>query len=38
MYLPLMIASEPGGILTLILFSAIDKQLGEKGEKAVYYV
>jgi hypothetical protein len=28
----------PGGIRTLDLFSAIDEQVGEKGEKAVYYV
>ena len=28
----------PGGIRTRGLFSAIDEQVGEKGEKAVYYV
>src|SRR4030042_4471996 len=28
----------PEGIRTLDLFSAIDEQVGEKGEKAVYYV
>jgi hypothetical protein len=28
--------SGPGGIRTRDFFSAIDKQVGEKGEKAVY--
>jgi hypothetical protein len=31
-------SSGPGGIRALALFSAIDEQVGEKGEKAVYYV
>jgi hypothetical protein len=31
-------SSGPGGIRTLGLFSAIEEQVGEKGEKAVYYV
>jgi hypothetical protein len=30
--------SGPGGIRTLDLFSAMDKQVGEKGKKDVYYV
>jgi hypothetical protein len=29
---------EPGRIRTCDFFSAIDEQVGEKGEKAVYYV
>jgi hypothetical protein len=31
-------SSGPGGIRTLDFFSAIEEQVGEKGEKAVYYV
>jgi hypothetical protein len=31
-------SSGPGGIRTLDLFSAINKQVGEKGKNAVYYV
>jgi hypothetical protein len=33
-----MIFCGPGGIRTLDLLSAIDKQVGENGKKAVYYV
>jgi hypothetical protein len=32
------VSSGPGGTRTRGFFSAIDKQVGEKGENAVYYV
>jgi hypothetical protein len=31
-------SSGPGGIRTLDVFSAIEEQVGEKGENAVHYV
>jgi hypothetical protein len=31
-------SSGPGGTRTRGFFSAMDKQVGEKGKKAVYYV